>query len=348
MKTLASLKKTIAALDQDIAQDFTHAKTLTTLEEIRLKYLSRQGALATIMETLKDLSIEEKREIGPLLNALKSATQERYFKQKAKLESQEHMKACEQFASFDVTASHYQEQQGSLHVFTKLIGELESIFVAMGFSLVKGPEVETDYYNFEALNIPPTHPARELHDTFWLTLPDTLLRTHTSTTQIHAMAKQRPPLAIFSYGRCFRNEATDATHDFMFMQYELLMIDKDISVAHLIATAQAFLQALFPGQGIKIRVRPGYFPFVEPGLEIDASCPFCKTGCSVCKKTGWIELLGSGLIHPKVLEMAGIDPQEYSGFALGGGLERLAMLKYGITDIRLIRNSPISFLEQWS
>jgi phenylalanyl-tRNA synthetase alpha chain len=300
------------------------------------------------MESLKNLSLEAKREFGPLLNALKNTCQEYFNVRKAQLEQEEQAAHFAHFKNFDVTTSRDAPTQGSLHVFTKIIEELEDIFISMGFAQVSGPEVDTEFYNFQALNIPPDHPARATHDTFWLTTPGLLLRTHTSTLQIHAMEHQRPPLAIFAPGRCFRNEATDATHDFMFMQYECLLIDKKIAVADLIATAQGFLQSLFHDESITIRVRPGYFPFVEPGLEIDASCPFCKNGCSVCKKTRWIELLGSGLVHPNVLRSVGIDPTVYSGFAFGGGLERLAMIKYGITDIRLLRASPLNFLEQWT
>ena len=218
----------------------------------------------------------------------------------------------------------------------------------MGYDIADGPEVETDFYNFQALNIPADHPARDMHDTFWLTTPSLLLRTHTSPVQIRAMEHKPLPLAIFAPGRTFRNEATDASHLFMFTQGEGLVIDKNISIANLLATARAFLQAFFEKEDLHIRARPGYFPFVEPGIEIDASCPFCSgKGCSPCKKTGWIELLGAGLVHPNVLKAGGIDPQEYSGFAFGFGIERLAMIKYGINDVRLFHSSKLPFLRQF-
>ena len=342
------IKQTLLQLDQTLQKAFADIATLEQLEQLRIQHLSRQGTISQVMDSLKELSLDEKREIGPLLNALKKTAQENYQSLKSKLENAAQQTHFAQFKHFDVTASRLPERKGSLHLFTHIIEDIENIFIAMGFERMYGPEVETEYYNFQALNIPDDHPARELHDTLWLTAPGLLLRTHTSTIQIRSMENMRPPLAIFAPGRCFRNEATDATHDFMFMQYECLLIDKHISVANLISIAQTFLQKLFNSTTIKIRLRPGYFPFVEPGLEIDASCPFCKTGCSVCKKTGWIELLGSGLVHPNVLTMAGIDPAQYSGFAFGGGIERLAMIKYGITDIRLFRSSPLTFLEQWS
>ena len=237
-------------------------------------------------------------------------------------------------------------QQGSLHPYTYITQEIEDIFMSMGFAVADGPELETDYNNFGALNIPADHPARAESDTFWLPDMQRLLRTHTSTVQIKTMREQTPPIAIICPGRALRNEATDASHDFMFMQIEGMLIDKNISIANLLAVLKEFLDKLF-GKSLQLRVRPGFFPFVEPGLEIDAQCPFCTTGCSTCKHTCWIELLGAGLIHPNVLRNAGIDPTIYSGFAFGSGLTRLAMLKYHITDIRLIHSGKIEFLEQF-
>jgi len=212
---------------------------------------------------------------------------------------------------------------------------------------VDGPEVETSHYNFEALNIPADHPARDMQDTFWLTLPGRLLRTQTSNVEIRTMEQQKPPFAIVSPGRVYRNEATDASHDFMFTQLECLVVDKHVSLSNLLGTVQLFLQRVFGREDLKIRARPGYFPFVEPGVEIDASCLFCTHGCSICKKTTWIELLGSGLTHPNVLRACNLDPEEYTGFAFGMGIERLAMLKYGITDIRLFHSGSLAFLKQF-
>ena len=215
----------------------------------------------------------------------------------------------------------------------------------MGFQIADGPELETEFFNFTGLNIPANHPAREDSDTFWI--DDThLVRTQTSTVQIRMMKDLKPPMALVVPGRVMRNEATDASHDFMFMQLEGILIDENISVSNLLSTLQTFLTKLFE-KDVKLRVRPGYFPFVEPGLEIDASCPFCSQGCSTCKKTGWIELLGAGIIHPEVLKHGGIDHTKYSGFAFGCGLTRIAMLKYGIPDIRLLHSSNLKFLKQF-
>ncbi len=219
--------------------------------------------------------------------------------------------------------------------------------MSMGFEIADGPEIETEYINFEALNIPADHPARDMQDTFWLDVPGMLLRTHTSSVQIHTMHKRTTPIAAVSLGRCYRNEATDATHDYVFMQCEGIFIDKNVSMAHLLGTMKAWLQAFFENKTIDIRIRPSFFPFVEPGVEVDCTCPFCTNGCSICKKTGWIELGGAGLIHPHVLKAGNIDPEIYSGFAFGFGLTRLVMLMYGIRDIRLLHEGSLEFLKQF-
>ena len=217
----------------------------------------------------------------------------------------------------------------------------------MGYQIVEGPELETDYYNFQALNIPENHPARDLQDTFWLNLPNQLMRTQTSPVQIRVMETQQPPVAILSVGRAYRNEATDASHEFVFEQAEGLFVGKNVSLANLLATLKLFLQEIFESKNLEIRVRPGYFPFVEPGLEVDMLCPFCEKGCSVCKKTKWIEIGGAGIVHPNVLKACGLNPDEFSGFAFGMGLTRIVMLKFGINDIRLLSSNKIDFLRQF-
>ncbi|MGB8367024.1 MAG: phenylalanine--tRNA ligase subunit alpha [Candidatus Babeliales bacterium] len=344
---METIKKQIIILKEEFIQALTKVETEQDLEQIRVLFLGRQGNIAALINQFKKLSIAEKKLLGPELNQLKTDIQERYEDKKEEIEQLHAAKKIGKKRYFDVTASLYQELQPSLHIYTQIIEQLENVFISMGYDIVDGPEVESDYYNFEALNIPPHHPARDLQDTFWLDVSDKLLRTQTSSVQARIMKTKKLPLAAFSPGRCYRNEATDASHDFMFTQAEALFIDKNVSVAHLLATARTFLQTIFEKKDLKIRVRPGYFPFVEPGLEIDASCPFCKTGCSVCKKTTWIELLGSGLVHPNVLRAGNIDPNIYSGFAFGLGIERLAMLKYGINDIRLFHSSKITFLDQF-
>jgi phenylalanyl-tRNA synthetase alpha chain len=341
------LKSEIERLQSELKKALSQAQSMADLEQIRIAYLGRHGHIATIMAQLKDLSADDKKTFGPLLNELKKTAEELYEQSKNSLQQQQLQGALLKQKYFDVTAYKKSEVQGSLHIFTQIIEQLENIFISMGYEIASGPEVVTDYYNFQALNIPANHPARELQDTFWLTNPNHLLRTHTSTVQVLAMETKSVPLAVFAPGRVYRNEATDATHDFMFMQGEGLFIDKNVSMANLLATAKAFLRAFFEKDDLDIRVRPGYFPFVEPGIEIDASCPFCKTGCSVCKYTRWIEVMPGGMVHPNVLRTSGIDPEIYSGFAWGFGIERLAMVKYGITDIRLFRSGKVDFLKQF-
>jgi phenylalanyl-tRNA synthetase alpha chain len=227
-----------------------------------------------------------------------------------------------------------------------LIERIEDIFLALGWSRAEGPEVEDEFHNFNALNIPPHHPARDDHDTFWLSHPSALLRTHTSSVEIRYLQREVLPCAIFAPGRVFRHEATDATHDFAFMQCEGLLVDKHVSLAHLRAILTLFMQQLFDNNKLALRVRPSYFPFVEPGLEVDVTCPFCTSGCSICKRTGWIELGGAGLTHPAVLKACDIDPQQWTGCAFGFGIERLGQLFYRIPDVRLFKTGKIRFLEQ--
>lgn len=343
---MQSLDAAIDQLKQEFERDLKNVHSNTDLEKIRIAYLGRNGKITSIMSRLQELSVDQKRIYGPLLNQLKTWSNELFEQKKETLEHAGLQQELYKKQHFDVTA-YKKTPEGHLHIFTHIIQKLEDIFITMGYEVMSGPEVVTDYYNFQALNIPAHHPARELQDTFWLTNPEYLLRTHTSTVQIQAMETKSVPLAIVALGRCYRNEATDATHDFQFMQAEGLFIGKDVSIANLLASAKAFLRAFFDKEDLEIRARPGYFPFVEPGIEIDASCPFCKTGCSICKYTTWIELLGSGMVHPNVLKMSGIDPNLYSGFAWGMGIERLTMVAYGITDIRLFRSGKIEFLKQF-
>ena len=241
------------------------------------------------------------------------------------------------------------EQKKHIHPVTRIIREVTSIFIDMGFEVAQGPELEEEYYNFDALNVPKDHPARDMQDTFWLEPVNLkrLMRTQTSDVQIRYMEKNQPPIAIVVPGRVFRNEATDATHDAQFYQIEGLMIGKDISLAHLKTALHTFLKKLF-GEDVNIRMRPGYFPFVEPGVEIDMICFKCKgEGCPACSHSGWIEILGAGMVHPKVLNNVGIDSREYQGFAFGVGIDRIAMLKYGIDDIRSMYAGDLRFNSQF-
>jgi len=343
---MESLSSALDTLKIELMNALKAAYSPEELELVRVNFLGRQGKISSLMNTLKRLSTEKKREFGPLLNALKNFAEKAYKEKKQAFEQNkaDHERKLQQY--FDVTAYKPTELRSTLHVYTEIIQDLEDIFISMGYSIADGPEVETDFYNFEALNIPSHHPARDMHDTFWIN--DTqLLRTHTSNVQIHKMKNNPEPLAVASVGRVFRSESTDASHDFMFTQYEGIFIGENISLANLIGTLEVFFKIFFKQDSITIRVRPGYFPFVEPGLEIDASCPFCPDGCAVCKHTGWIELLGAGLVHPNVLKYCNIDTEQYTGFAFGGGVERLAGIKYGINDVRLFHSTKIAFLDQF-
>jgi phenylalanyl-tRNA synthetase alpha chain len=305
--------KSISQQLEFVKQEFTNALKSITLatdiEAVRIAFLGRKGTIATLMEQLAQKNALEK--------------------------------------NFDVSAYKYSKLKGTSHIYTQIIEDLEDVFISMGYAIVDGPEIENEYYNFESLNIPADHPAREAEDSFYLRKKGMLLRTQCSTMQARAMENSTPPIAIFAPGRVYRKEATDQTHDFLFTQAEILLVDRNISVSNLLATAHTFLRKIFDNESLEIRVRPGFFPFVEPGLEIDASCTFCTNGCSVCKHTRWIELLGTGMVHPNVLRASGMDPDVYSGFAFGMGIERIAMIKYGINDIRLFHSSKIKFLDQF-
>ncbi len=337
MSIKEQLEKLIPAAQDDIAQ----VKSAADLFAVQKKYLGRKGKLATIMKELKELEEGERREVGKLANQVKSALQQLFSHQ------QEMWKKKEREKSFlDVTWPGRGIERGHLHPITLMQRKLESIFSSLGFIIEDGPELESEYYNFDALNIPAYHPARDMQDTFFTTDGD-VLRTHTSPIQIRAMEKYGAPLRLIAPGKVFRYEASDASHDFVFHQVEGLMIDKDISIANLLAIAKEFLSQIF-GKDIEVRLRPGYFPFVEPGFEMDLTCILCQgKGCSACQRTGWMEFMGAGLVHPKVLKAGGIDPQEFSGFAFGFGLDRLIMLKYKIDDIRLFHSADIRFLEQF-
>jgi len=345
---MKNLLEIISQLKQELAILLPKAITKDSLEALRVAFLGRKGKIADLMDRLKILPLEEKKVIGPMLNQLKTEITEKIETQQTIIEQKQIAEHDAFEKNFDVTAYRYSELKGTSHLYTQIIADLENIFISMGYSIADGPEVENEFYNFESLNIPEDHPAREEDDSFFLEKKGWLLRTQASSVQARIMQHSTPPIAILSPGRCYRREATDQTHDFLFTQAEILVVDKNLSVSNLLATAHTFLRALFENDALEIRVRPGFFPFVEPGLEIDASCPFCINGCSICKHTRWIELLGTGMVHPNVLHTSGIDPSLYSGFAFGMGIERIAMIKYGIRDIRLFHASKIKFLDQFS
>lgn len=347
---MQKLKRKIEDLSQKLKnelQESIDSNNLKQLEEIRIQFLGKKGSISGLMSEIKDLSSEEKKEFGPILNNLKKESEEKIKNTKEQIINNTAKAATLKKQNFDVTTYKTNQKKGHLHPYSSFIEEIENIFISMGYEVLDGPEVETDFYNFTALNVPEDHPARDMHDTFWLNKKNYLLRTHTSNMQIHAMETKKLPIAAIVPGRTFRHEAVDASHDTQFMQCEGFFIAENVTLSHLFATAKTFLQTLFKTKDLDIRLRPGFFPFVEPGVEIDMRCPFCKDGCSVCKQSTWVEVLGSGLIHPNVLKSGGIDPKKYSGFAFGFGLTRLVMLKYGINDIRLLNSGKTKFLDQF-
>ncbi|MBD3273086.1 phenylalanine--tRNA ligase subunit alpha [Candidatus Dependentiae bacterium] len=344
---MADIKNQIDQIKNEIKNDLEKISSSKNIDQIKIKYLGKKGIVTKLMSNLKNFSTEEKRKFGPKLNQLKKEAEDQIKVIKEKLIKKETENKILKKQSFDVTLYKPQKIQGHKHPYSSFTEEIENIFISMGFYPSDGPEVESDFYNFTALNVPENHPARDMYDTFWLDKKNMLLRTHTSTIQIHAMKNKPLPIATFAIGKAYRHEAVDASHDIMFMQCEGMLIDKNITLSHLFAVAKTFLQKMFDKKDLDIRTRPGFFPFVEPGVEIDMRCPFCKNGCSVCKKTTWIEVFPGGLIHPNVLRSGGIDPEKYSGFAFGFGLTRLAMLKYGINDIRHFYNGKLKFLKQF-
>ena len=324
---------------------FASAVSAEELEAARVQALGRKGTLAQISKELGKLAPEERARIGRLLNSVKQDLESEYEQKKQRFERAGLASRLSQ-EWIDVTLPAGGVRPGSLHPVTQLQEAIEDLFISLGFAVLDGPEVETEEHNFDALNIPPTHPARDMQDTFWLANGH-LLRTHTSPVQVRGLRKYGPPLRMIAPGRVFRNEEVDASHEHTFYQVEGMMVDREVSVAHLIYFMKTLLSAIFE-RDVSVRLRPGYFPFVEPGFELDVRCLICEgAGCPVCKQSGWVELLPCGLIHPNVLRMSGIDPEEWSGFAFGLGLTRLVMMRYGIDDIRHLQSGDLRFLMQF-
>jgi phenylalanyl-tRNA synthetase alpha chain len=315
------------------------------LEPVRVEVLGRKGALAQISRQMGQLAPEERGRIGKLLNAVKEGLEAALEARKASFDEQA-LAARLDAEWVDLTLPAPGPRSGSLHPITQIQTEIEDLFTSMGFAVLGGPEVETEYHNFDALNIPADHPARDMQDTFWLT-DGNLLRTHTSPVQVRGMQRLGPPLRMIAPGRLFRNEEVDASHEHTFYQVEGMIVDREVSVAHLIYFMKSLLSHVFRRE-VTVRLRPGYFPFVEPGFELDIHCLICGgSGCPVCKQSGWVEQVGCGLVHPNVLRMSRIDPEEWNGFAFGLGLTRLAMMRYGIDDIRLLQSGDLRFLKQF-
>lgn len=316
-----------------------------SLDALRVKVLGKKGALTEILRSMGAVSAEERPKIGQLVNETREKIEAAIAKKENEIKLREKERRLEK-ERIDVTAPGTVAEQGKLHPLTQVFYEIRNIFIGMGFEVKEGPEVEYDKYNFELLNIPANHPSRDMQDTFYVN-DNVVLRTHTSPVQVRTMLAQKPPIRIISPGRVYRADDVDATHSPIFNQIEGLVIDKGITMGDLKGVLDVFAKELY-GEKTLTRLRPSYFPFTEPSGEVDISCTVCGgTGCRVCKNTGWIEILGSGMVHPNVLRNCGIDPEVYSGFAFGMGLDRVANMKYGITDIRLLYENDLRFLKQF-
>ena len=339
------LKEDLLKLKEEAKRLIEEAKDKNSLDEIRVRFLGKKGEIKQILKSLGKLSPEDRKEIGKVANQIKDEL-EGLLKDKLaylkKIELERELKENR----IDINLPSHWIQSGHQHLLTKTLKEIVDIFISLGFSVAEGPEAEVEEYNFDMLNIPKDHPARDMQDTFFINKDGYVLRTHTSPVQIRTMLKQKPPIAIVAPGRVYRKDM-DPTHAPMFHQVEGLLVDKNITFRDLKGTLLKFLQEVF-GKDTKIRLRPSYFPFTEPSFEVDINCSICGgAGCRVCKGTGWLEILGSGMVDPNVFEAVGIDPDEYSGFAFGLGVERIAMLKYRIPDIRLFYYGDLRFIKQF-
>ena len=315
------------------------------LEQIRIQYLGKKGELTSVLRGMGALSSEERPIVGQMANEVRAAIEEA-LAEKAQSLKQKQLEEKLKKEKIDVTLPSNASKIGHIHPLTAVQRRIEDIFIGMGFSIAEGPEVEYDYYNFQALNIPPNHPARDTQDTFYIT-ENILLRSQTSPVQVRTMEKQKPPIRVISPGRVYRSDAVDATHSPLFHQFEGLVVDKGITMGDLKGMLETFAKTEF-GEDTKVRFRPHHFPFTEPSAEVDVSCFACGgKGCRLCKGEGWIEILGAGMVHPNVLRNCGIDPEVYSGFAFGMGIERIAMLKYHIDDIRHFYENDVRFIEQF-
>jgi len=340
-----SLDEQIEKLASDALARIQEAKDLDALEAVRVDVLGRKGSLAQISKEFGKLTADQRAGAGKALNAAKQSLESALESRKNGFSNQV-LNQRLRTEWLDLTLPAPGPRPGSLHPVTRIQNEIEDLFTSLGFAVLDGPEVETEYHNFDALNIPAEHPARDMQDTFWLE-GGNLLRTHTSPVQVRGMERLGPPLRMIAPGRTFRNEEVDASHEHTFYQVEGMMVDRDVSVAHLIYFMKTLLSAIFRRE-VTVRLRPGYFPFVEPGFELDIQCLICGgPGCPVCKQSGWVELLPCGLVHPNVLRMSRIDPEQWGGFAFGLGLTRLAMMRYGIDDIRLLQGGDLRFLTQF-
>ncbi len=339
------IKEQLDKIRESALKQINETEGLDVLNDIRVNVLGKKGELTSILKSMKDVAPEDRPKVGQMVNEVREEIEKILEETKTRLEAsaREAKLASE---TIDVTLPAKKANVGHRHPNTITLEDVENIFIGMGYEVAEGPEVEKDYYNFEALNIPADHPAKDEQDTFYIN-GDLLLRTQTSSTQVHEMEKGKLPIKMIAPGRVFRADEVDATHSPSFHQIEGLVIDKDITFADLKGTLAEFSRQIF-GEDVKVKFRPHHFPFTEPSAEMDVSCFKCGgKGCRFCKGEGWIEILGCGMVHPHVLEMSGIDPNEYTGFAFGLGLERIAVLKYEIDDMRLLYENDIRFLEQF-
>ena len=339
------MKQKLEEIRAAVESVISDVKDMDALEQIRIKYLGKKGELTAVLKGMGKLSPEERPVIGALANEIRSKLEGEIEEKKSQLAAKlEEARLAKEVV--DVTMPGNKPEIGRLHPLTQVMNTIKDTFIGMGFEIADGPEVELDYYNFEALNIPKDHPARDTQDTFYIS-DDVVLRTQTSPMQIRVMENTKPPIRVIAPGRVYRSDSVDATHSPVFHQIEGLVVDKGVTMADLKGTLETFIHSLY-GEDTKVRFRPHHFPFTEPSAEVDVSCFVCGgEGCSVCKGEGWIEILGCGMVHPKVLAKCGIDPEVYSGFAFGLGLERIAMRKYDINDLRLFTENDLRFLKQF-
>ncbi len=337
------MEQELRQLQAEAESKLSILENLKDLEELRVRYLGRKGLFTGLLRQLGRVSAEERPRLGKLANEIKAELEQKFIARKSELAASDTGSAGE---GEDLSLPGRIAPSGRLHPVTQIMDEVCSIFVGLGFAVAEGPDVELDFYNFEALNIPQHHPARDMHDTFYIN-DSTLLRTHTSPMQIRAMEKAKPPLRIIAPGKVYRCDS-DITHTPMFHQVEGFLVDRKVSFADLKGVLTVFCQKMFDQSDIRLRFRPSFFPFTEPSAEVDIGCVICRgAGCRVCKQTGWLEILGAGMIDPEVFKMVDYDPEEFTGFAFGLGMERIAMLKYGIDDIRLFYENDLRFLNQF-
>ncbi|RXK57449.1 phenylalanine--tRNA ligase subunit alpha, partial [Enterococcus faecalis] len=343
-----TLQAQLEALRDNTLKEIAQVATLKELNQIRVEILGKKGPITEVLRGMKNLSPEERPVVGGFANEIRDLLTEAIEARKVVLEN-EALNAALKEESLDVTLPGKQMPQGTRHILTQVMEEIEDIFLGMGYQVVEGYEVESDHYNFERMNLPKDHPARDMQDTFYIS-DEMLIRTHTSPVQARTMEKHdfsKGALRMISPGKVFRRDTDDATHSHQFHQIEGLVVDKNVTMGDLKGTLEVMMKKMF-GEDRKIRLRPSYFPFTEPSVEVDVSCFKCGgAGCNVCKHTGWIEILGAGMVHPDVLQMSGIDSTEYSGFAFGLGPDRVAMLRYGVNDIRNFYQNDLRFLNQF-